>query len=664
MRIPLRPLSCAIVASVAAVTCQALASAPDALAFNTSGALSLVGGASASFSAGGSSQPASDVTLVFADNSTTSVWSAGDFVTFQLWDATSNGPLSDTSSNSFDSAAFANMPAVAATNGVASGSYVVTSGRSTTSSVNDEFVLTFTQDAPKDSNLTSFIVSGLSLTLGANVPRGHAVGLKATASNGAPFTGATATKTITLGSIPSVTVTDSQIATGAPSATSIPLGNIIATDVAGGAISSGDEIDFTLAYGAQFTAAGTIGGTLASGTPTIVTSTTTADTVKTTAVKTSALGDTVSLTGARITLPSTDGEVYVAVFDKTKAAFLGAGGAATVVSQTRVGGSDRYATARLLFDPQFSASTSVVLASGINYPDALSAGYLAEEFNTGVLTTDPGSLSTQTKQELIAHSIATAYIVGGTAALSENVMSQVGALHVGNNPANPLIDVIRIGGSDRFTTNNLVDVYKAFTISPTAIIATGENFADALAVGPAIYKTGDPLILTSGSTLSTSAKATIADLGVKNAVIVGGTSAVSSAVEAALVADGVAVEYRIAGADRTQTAAQIAAWETGGLPASGPYGALGSLAFSDPGLVSVARGDTFADALVAGPVAGAEQHVIVLTADPNTVGTGIPQYFAGRGGTVATVQALGLAGAVSAGALTGAAATLTKPLII
>ncbi len=93
---------------------------------------------------------------------------------------------------------------------------------------------------------------------------------------------------------------------------------------------------------------------VAAGTPTIVTVTTTSDTVKATAIKTSVAGDNVTLAGAQVTLPSTLGEVYIAVFDKTTAAFLGAVGVATVVNQSRLGGSDRYATASLLFDSQFS----------------------------------------------------------------------------------------------------------------------------------------------------------------------------------------------------------------------------------------------------------------------------------------------------------------------
>jgi putative cell wall-binding protein len=652
------------VAAVAVVG-VVLSWSPVAQAFGVPSAASLIAGVQETFSAGVTAQPANDVTVNFADNATTSVWSSGDRLTFQLWDSTINGPLSNTASNTLHTANFVGQPEVSATNGVTSSSYAVGLAQSATSPVDDEFTLTFDQDAPKDTQVGSFIISGLSISLGSQAPLGRVVSLEATSNNGTPFAGASATALAPLGTIPSATVSNSQVVTGAPGATGVSLGNVVLTDTAGGAVSNGDEIDMTLAYGAYFTTAGTVGGSLVPlGSPTIVTVTSSSDTVETTVTKTSVAGDTVTYGGAKVTLPSTYGEVYLAISDKTKGSFLGAVGVATVATQTRIGGADRYATATALFDPQFSSSTSVVLTSGENYPDALSAGYLAKQLNTGVLTTDAGSLSPETRQELVAHYISTVYLVGGTAAVSQNVQNQVTALHVNNTPTNPLITVVRIAGGDRFATNSMVDTYHLPSVSTTAIVATGDNFADALAVGPAIYQTGDPLILTDGQALSPSATTTITDLGIHSVIIVGGTNAVSTAVESALTADGVAVKYRIAGADRTQTAADLATWETTGLAAVGSYAALGGLGFSDVGLVSVARGDNFADALSAGPVAGAEQHVILLAADPNTVGPGIGQFLAGRAGTVTTLQALGLSGAITVATLNAAAETLTKALII
>ncbi len=651
--------------AAAVIAGSVLLLSPAAHAFGVPSAASLIVGPQQSFSVGATGQPVNDVTLNFADNATTSVWSSGDRVTFQLWDSTINGPLSNTSSNTLHTANFAAQPVVNATNGVASSSYTVGVAQSATSPVDDEFTLTFNQDAPKDTHVTSFIISGLSISLGSQAPLGHVVALEASANNGTPFSGASATALAILGTIPSAIVSNSQVVTGARGASGVSLGNVVLTDAVGGAISSGDTVDMRLAYGAYFTTAGTVAGSLVPlGSPAIATVISSSDTVETTATKTSVAGDTINLGGAQVTLPNAYGEVYLAIYNRTRGSFLGAVGVATVVTQTRIGGADRYATATSLFDPQFSGATSAVVTSGTNFPDALSAGYLAKQLNTGVLTTDPGSLSPQTRQELIAHSVSTVYIVGGTAAVSQNVQNQITALHVNNAPTSPLISVIRIAGGDRFATNSMVDTYRLPAVSTTAIVATGDNFADALAVGPAIYKTGDPLILTDGQALSASAATTIADLGIHRVIIVGGASAVSTAVESALTAEGVVVVYRIAGADRTETGADIATWETSGLPAAGSYAALSGLGFSDLGLVSVARGDNFADALAAGPVAGAAQHVILLAAGPNTVGPGIGEYLAGRAGSVTTLQALGLSSAISSATLNGAAEMLTKALII
>jgi hypothetical protein len=304
------------------------------------------------------------------------------------------------------------------------------------------------------------------------------------------------------------------------------------------------------------------------------------------------------------------------------------------------------------------------VTSGVNYPDALSAVHLAGQLATGVLTTDPASLSPATRAELLARAISTVYVVGGTAAVSANVAAQIASLHVANNPGNSLITVVRIAGADRYATNNLVDTFSTSGVGSAAVIATGENFADALAVGPAVYKTGEPLILTSGATLSVPAKATIAGLRITHVVIVGGTSAVSAQVETQLGALGVSVDYRIAGSDRTATAAQVAAWESDGIAGHDIYPPLSSLGFSGPALIYVTRGDGFADALAAAPAAGAHENVIVLTSSPTTLGAGIPAYFAGRAGTTSTIRAVGQVLALSATTVNRAATSLTQPLVL
>jgi putative cell wall-binding protein len=290
------------------------------------------------------------------------------------------------------------------------------------------------------------------------------------------------------------------------------------------------------------------------------------------------------------------------------------------------------------------------VASGTNYPDALSANVLAGELGTGVLLTDPSSLSPEVALELASDDVNNVYIVGGTAAVSANVAAQIAAIHVLGIPANPAIIVSRFAGADRFATNNLIDEAASTGLTggttktfDTAFVATGDNFADALAIGPIAYSQAIPLVLTDPATLSASALQSLKDLQVKHVIIIGGTSAVSTAVESALTSAGFTVEYRIAGEDRTMTAASIAQWAANGLPVTPKYQALAAV----PGWLTssstawIARGDSFADALAAGPAAGAAGQSILLTANPTTLGPGIPSYFGGQGAVINGIVALG-----------------------
>jgi putative cell wall-binding protein len=354
------------------------------------------------------------------------------------------------------------------------------------------------------------------------------------------------------------------------------------------------------------------------------------------------------------------------------------GGAAltaiSVLTQVRTGGTDRYATAGLLFTQNAfvgGANFVAVIASGANYPDALSANYLAAGLNAGagtrVLLTDPNVLPQPTYQALITSGIKTVYIVGGTAAVSANVANAISATHVSNNNANAFINVIRVAGSDRYATNNQVDLFNGASAVHTAIVAVGSNFADALAIAPVVITQKFPLVLTDGAALSTSAQSTLVNLGITKVIIVGGTSAVSAAVETSIKALGITIGYRIAGTDRTLTASMIASYETtltgaAAFAATTSYSALNGLGLN-LAQVYISRGDGFADALAAGTVAGgvggSAIGAILLTGDPNTVGAGIPAYLGGKHGVVTSLTTLGLTSAITVATANAAVASIT-----
>jgi putative cell wall-binding protein len=645
----LRRASIAGLASIATAGVTVLATGGSAFAL-TDASATLASKSVSTLTATGSGQALGDLTLTFQDTSGSPVFSAGEQLTFELTD-NAGAELTDTTTNTLNYIAFAGAPTVTADNG-ASASVSLAQGAK--SNQNDEFVLTFTKDAAKDTNKTTFTISGLKVNIGSKfAAAGTNVYVTATAttpSTAKPFAGPAASQTVKVATIPQVSVTTSKVAVSAGGATNVALGTISIKDVVGGSIASGDTVSVVLDNGAVFTTAPTASGTPAVSNIALATTTTANDTVTFKVGAATAAGNTITLSGAKITNAAAGKAVTATVDDATTA--LGIAGTvkvAVAVDQARLGGADRYGTASIVFKDGGFSSNAVVLTSGANFPDALSAQYLASALSgantVGILTTDPNSLPAQTRTQLVNGTIDTVYIVGGTAAVSANVANQVAALHVGNSPIGANLNVIRIAGADRYATNSAADLYLGATGTTShAFIATGANFADALAIGPVVYTTGDPLILTDGAALTASAKATIQSLGITNVTIVGGTAAISTAVETALTNLGVTIDARLSGADRTQTAAAIA------------KDAVANHGFNITN-VYIARGDNFADALVAGPDAGLSTQPILLTGDPNTLGAGIPSVL-GASTTTTSLTALGLTSAVSVSTLNAAAASI------
>jgi len=364
---------------------------------------------------------------------------------------------------------------------------------------------------------------------------------------------------------------------------------------------------------------------------------------------------TVSVSGLKIT-----GAAGAAVVTLKESLTSVAVNAARVVDfNDRTGGSDRYSTAAALFTAEF-AQSDVVLASGVNFPDALSANYLAGQLGTGTLLTTPNTLPTVVRQAMFTENIKTVYITGGTGAVSQAVQDQIEAMHVGNVPTAAFLTVVRLGGSDRYDTNRIVNNH-TFVARNTVMLATGKNFADALTVGPIASQLHFPLILTQGLTLGASETSQLSDFNPTNVVIAGGTGVVSQAIEDSLKAQGYKV-VRLSGSDRTLTAAQVAEWATTGVVAATGFAHV-SLGF-DSTTAYITTGNNFADALAAGPVAGSNDFVIMPTNSATSLGAGIPLYFgtktvgAATPNGISVLHALGLTGAVSNAVMTSAAQSI------
>ena len=642
-------------------------------AFQSAGGGSLQVGAPVNIVAGGGGAAIATPTITLLDGQTTAGdgWSVGDTITLEL--------TSDPAGANAICDATLTTPTVTATTNTSTpfpGVAVAATTTSTCGSQKNAQTLTLPAP-PSDQNNTVISLAGIRVTPGSVVSNGAAMYLAAIASSGKPFGSGSSNAVAWVATIQTATTTVSKVVGANASTLAAPVGDITVTDVTGGTISS--SLVFTLSSGDTFAAPGKLTG------PTGVvvagpTETPPSSTLTFAIAGASPAQGTYTLTGATVNFGASPGAHDVTVTTTpsgTNTSSLVGGATLLAVTATteRAAGVDRYATAALLYDDFFADSTrahAVVIASGANFPDALSANVLASELGTGVLLTDPSTLSPSVALELASDDVDNAYIVGGTAALSANVATQIAAIHVLGISTNPAIVVSRFAGADRFATNNLIDeTVAADTTSGTpktfntAIVATGNSFADALAVGPIVYAAGIPLVLTDSNTLSPPALQTLKDLQVKNVIIVGGVAAVSQAVETAITAAGVKVEYRIAGTDRTATAAQIATWALNGLPLTPTYQPLAAI----PGWATnsatawIARGDSFADALAAGSAAGSFGESILLTANPTTLGAGIASYFAGQGGAITGLLVLGGSAAVSPAVLNSAITALGAPAL-
>ncbi len=268
---------------------------------------------------------------------------------------------------------------------------------------------------------------------------------------------------------------------------------------------------------------------------------------------------------------------------------------------------------------QHDVGSSVVLATDQNWPDALTASYLAAYLRTGVLLTPTGSLSLYTAQAIAQEGVSSVFIVGGNLAVSNGVANTLagtqqfqcgGSVPRTDAEANPLtLNVTRIWGptaddtaqdvstfvnSGYVRTLNIsgVPLYNGLGSNPynntsgkdstdgagaalpttpvrTAILATDQSFQDAAAVSSMSYwgagSVGLPILITPPGGLGSQALTGLLDLGIQQVIEPGGPVAISDAVNTTLGANGIAV-VRLAGQDASDTSTQIARFELGGYP--------------------------------------------------------------------------------------------------
>jgi putative cell wall-binding protein len=164
----------------------------------------------------------------------------------------------------------------------------------------------------------------------------------------------------------------------------------------------------------------------------------------------------------------------------------------------RIGGKDRYAVSAAVAEQIADFSDAAIIASGLNFPDALSASGMAGFAGMPILlvgtNTVPDSIQTFIKNH---PDIKNFIIVGGPATVSDQVNTKIKQLRSG-------AVVERIGGLNRYqvsinAANYGIENY-GMDLS-TLVFARGDVFADALSGSPLASFMGAPILLTTSAKL-------------------------------------------------------------------------------------------------------------------------------------------------------------------
>ncbi|MFD3156901.1 cell wall-binding repeat-containing protein [Haloimpatiens sp. FM7330] len=208
-----------------------------------------------------------------------------------------------------------------------------------------------------------------------------------------------------------------------------------------------------------------------------------------------------------------------------------------VANEVRLGGINRYETSIEVSVNHWSQSDNVILVSGRDFPDALSASPLSKKYDAPILLTEKQDIPSNILNEIKRLKAKNVYIIGGTGVVDinvENMLKNIG------------INVIRIAGKDRYETS--IEVAKMIGNVDNVVIASGQSFPDALSIASIAAAKQIPILLTGKNSLPTDTLRFMNDNNINQGYIVGGTGVVSTDISNKLKGF-----KRLAGKDRFAT---------------------------------------------------------------------------------------------------------------
>ena len=257
----------------------------------------------------------------------------------------------------------------------------------------------------------------------------------------------------------------------------------------------------------------------------------------------------------------------------------------------RLGGSNRYETARLITAEGWSSAENVVLANGANFADALSGVPLAYALNAPVILIDGKKIDSATMNMLTSLGAKNIYLLGGEGVINRDCVNQL---------KDKNFSVERVAGENRYGT--AVAIAKKLAVVTgkpitDVFFAYGYNYPDALAASSVAAIKGRPILYAPNKGgLDSITKEYIDSLDLKSAVALGGEAIISKEAYSEIKSSADSAS-RLYGANRYETAVKIIEKYSSSFTGSG---------------IALATGTNYPDALSGAALAAKEKIAVLL----------------------------------------------------
>lgn len=192
--------------------------------------------------------------------------------------------------------------------------------------------------------------------------------------------------------------------------------------------------------------------------------------------------------------------------------------------EDRICGDDRIGTAvKLSKKTHRFRSKSALIVNKDKFSDALVSIPLAHQLDAPILFTGSRDLPEATLEEIERLKVKDVYLVGSNQSISKSVESIL---------SSKVEKISRFAGDDRYDTARLLaEKVRRSGNKNTILIASGENFSDALSISSVATKKDAAILLSKKDDLSKSTKKAIASWKPLQVIIAGGEQSVSNIVK-------------------------------------------------------------------------------------------------------------------------------------